>query len=231
MIILSDPEQAAAEVEWALAHGAHVLGVIPGPVPSRNGGTHSPAARLLDPVWARISEAGVLVALHGSDGALDPYISQWEAPNQGFALFDSVFKLAISHGRTISDTITALICHGLFERFPNIRIATVETGSNWVGPLLHGLASVYGKRPQQLAEDPVETFLRHVWVSPFFEDAMTDLRDLIGAERMLFGSDWPHAEGLPQPRDFLGEIPTFSDEEARAVMGDNLAGLLAAQPR
>ena len=148
-------------------------------------------------MWQRINDAGVLVAIHGTDGALNRYLAEWEAPNQGFAIFDSTFKIAITHGRTISDTMTALICHGLFERFPNLRIATIETGSNWVNPLLHALDSVYGKRPHQFAEDPRETFRRHVWVSPFFEDDMRTLRDLIGAVPMLFGSDWPHAEGLP----------------------------------
>jgi predicted TIM-barrel fold metal-dependent hydrolase len=230
VVILSDPELALAEVEWALERGARVLGIIPGPVPNRHGGTRSPAARDLDPVWKRINDAGVLVAFHGADGALDDYIALWEAPNQGFALFDSNFKMAITHGRTISDTMTALICHGLLQRFPNLRIATIETGSGWVGGLLHGLESVYGKRPQQFAENPVDTFLRHVWVSPFFEDDMASLRDLIGADRILFGSDWPHAEGLPQPRDFLGEIPSFSEGEVTAVMGGNIASLLEPSP-
>jgi predicted TIM-barrel fold metal-dependent hydrolase len=172
----------------------------------------------------------VLVAIHGTDGALDRYIAEWEEPNEGFAIFDSTFKTAITHGRTISDTMTALICHGLFQRFPNLRIATIETGSNWVDPLLRALGSVYGRLPQQFTEDPRETFLRHVWVSPFFEDDMRGLRDLIGARRMLFGSDWPHAEGLPTPRDFLHEIPTFDEDEVTAVMGGNLASLLEPRP-
>ena len=47
---------------------------------------------------------------------------------------------------------------------------------------------------------------------------------------MLFGSDWPHAEGLAAPRDFLYEIPTFSDEEVDAGMGGNLAKLLVPRP-
>jgi predicted TIM-barrel fold metal-dependent hydrolase len=138
--------------------------------------------------------------------------------------------MAVTHGRTIADTMTALLCHGLFQRFPNLRIATIETGSNWVEPMLHNLESVYGKRPQQLGENPVDTFLRHVWVSPFFEDDMAPLRDLIGPGQMLFGSDWPHAEGLAQPLDFLGEIPSFSADEVTAVMGGNLAALLEPRP-
>lgn len=226
VVILSDPKLALEELRRVLERGARVIGIIPGPVPQRHGGSASPAALELDPFWQLVSESGTVVAIHGADGPLDRYISEWEAPNEGFAIFDSVFKLAITQGRSISDTVTALICHGLFTRFPDLRFATIETGSNWVGPLLDKLDSVYHKRPHQMAEDPVDTFKRHFWVSPFFEDDMAKLRDLIGAERMLFGSDWPHAEGLATPTDFLGEIPTFGKDEVAAVMGANLAALV-----
>jgi predicted TIM-barrel fold metal-dependent hydrolase len=231
VIILADPEQALAEVDWAIDAGAKILAMIPGPVPHRNGGSRSPAALDLDSVWARIDRAGITVAFHGTDGALDRYISEWEEPNDGFALFNSTFKTVITHGRTIFDTIAAMICHGVFRRFPNLRVATVETGSNWVGTLIRELNSAYGKRPQDFGGDhPVETFRRHVWVSPFFEDDMADLRDLVGVDRMIFGSDWPHAEGLFQPLDFLGEIPTFDYADVSAVMGANAASLVERRP-
>jgi len=226
VIIMADPQLAALEVEWALEHGALMLCMIPGPVPNRHGGTRSPASADLDPVWARINEAGVAVGYHGTDKILDRYISEWEPPNPGFAIFSSTFNMMVSHGRPIFDTMASLICHGLFERFPELRIGTIETGSHWVGHFLQELQSVYGKRPNEFAEPPVDTFLRHVWVSPFFEDNINDLKDIVGVDRILFGSDWPHAEGLAQPRDYLKEIPEFDEAERAAVMGGNLRTLL-----
>jgi predicted TIM-barrel fold metal-dependent hydrolase len=226
VIILADPSLAAAEVDWALDAGAKMLCFIPGPVPKRGGGSRSPAAADLDPVWARINEAGVPVGFHGTDKVLDRYVAEWEEPNPGFAMFASPFSMMISHGRPIFDTLAALICHGLFTRFPNVRVATIETGSHWVHQFLLEARSVYGKRPSDFAEPPVETFQRHVWVSPFFEDRMSELKELIGADRMIFGSDWPHAEGLPAPGDFFDEIPDFDDAERAAVMGGNVRSLL-----
>ena len=226
VIPLADPDLALAEVNWAIEHGARILCVIPGPVPNRHGGSRSPAARDLDPVWARIEEADLPIGLHGTDKILDRYISQWEEPNRGFAVFSSTFNMVVSHGRPIFDTMAAMICHGLFDRFPNLRVATIETGSHWVGHFLQELDSVYGKRPQEFSEPPVETFLKHVWVAPFFEDDMSDLKDLIGADRIIFGSDWPHAEGLALPADFEMEIKTFADEEKSGVMGDNVRTLM-----
>ena len=226
VILMADPELAAQEVDWALTAGARILCMIPGPVANRHGGTRSPASRDLDPVWARIAEAGVAVGFHGTDKVLDRYIAEWEPPNPGFAIFSSTFSMVISHGRTIFDTMAALICGGLFERFPQLRVGTIETGSHWVGHFVQELNSVYGKRPQEFAEHPLETFKRHVWVSPFFEDDFVALRGLIGADRIMFGSDWPHAEGLEQPADFFAEIPDFDEQETAAVMGGNVRALL-----
>jgi predicted TIM-barrel fold metal-dependent hydrolase len=227
VIIMADPELAAAEVDWAVEHGARILCMVPGPVPNRHGATRSPASADLDPVWARIQEAGVPVGFHGTDKVLDRYVAQWEEPNKGFAMFASTFSMAVSHGRPMFDTMAALMCHGLFARFPDLRIATIETGSHWVGHFLQEIGSVYGKRPQEFIEPPIETFRRQVWVSPFFEDDFNDLRDLIGADRILFGSDWPHAEGLDQPADYVKEIDDFDNAQKAAVLGGNARNLIA----
>jgi predicted TIM-barrel fold metal-dependent hydrolase len=47
------------------------------------------------------------------------------------------------------------------------------------------------------------------------------LRDLLGAERLLMGSDYPHAEGLATPTDYVYELKDFSEAEVRRVMRDN----------
>jgi predicted TIM-barrel fold metal-dependent hydrolase len=64
-----------------------------------------------------------------------------------------------------------------------------------------------------------------VWVAPFYEDDIRDLRDLIGADRILLGSDWPHPEGLPTPADWIGDFAALSDDEQRRVFRDNLKEL------
>lgn len=71
----------------------------------------------------------------------------------------------------------------------------MENGGNWVPRLLELFDRVYKKMPTEFAEHPVEQFKRHVWVNPFHEEDMTGLIDLIGADRVLFGSDYPHPEG------------------------------------
>jgi predicted TIM-barrel fold metal-dependent hydrolase len=77
--------------------------------------------------------------------------------------------------------------------------------------------------PSAFASDPVETFRRHIWVAPFYEDDMGALKEALGIDRLLFGSDWPHAEGLTEPTDFALDLRRhhFTEGEIRQVMADN----------
>jgi predicted TIM-barrel fold metal-dependent hydrolase len=59
---------------------------------------------------------------------------------------------------------------------------------------------------------------------------MDMLRDTVGIERLLFGSDFPHAEGLPDPMMYVKDIPTFDEDETRAVMRDNVLELITPRP-
>ena len=63
-------------------------------------------------------------------------------------------------------------------------------------------------------------------MAPFFEDDVPALVDLIGAENVLFGSDWPHPEGVAAPLDFLEEIESLDPAQTRLIMRENTAGLL-----
>jgi predicted TIM-barrel fold metal-dependent hydrolase len=132
--------------------------------------------------------------------------------------------------RGISDTFAALICHGVLDRFPNLRLASIENGAMWIPDLLRNLRDGHGKMPFAFTEHPVDQFTRAVWVAPYYEDDMAMLRDLVGVDRLLFGSDFPHAEGLPEPTDFVKDIPTFGDDEVRRVMRDNVHELITPRP-
>jgi predicted TIM-barrel fold metal-dependent hydrolase len=83
----------------------------------------------------------------------------------------------------------------------------------------------YGKAPQQFACDPSESFREHVWVAPFYEDDVTVVCGVHGADRILLGSDWPHPEGLSEPRKWIPDFMGLSPEDRRMVLRDNLKGL------
>jgi predicted TIM-barrel fold metal-dependent hydrolase len=229
MLTLADPQLAAAEVDRVLAMGARIVCIIPGPVPTGSGnGYRSPGLPEFDPVWARLEEAGVPVAVHAGLSGTSQYTKYWEQGGGQFEGFrHSAFPLVAFEDRGISETFTALICHGAFSRFPRLRWVSIENGAMWVPDLLRHLKAGYGKMPFAFQKDPVEQFHEQVWVSPFYEDDMELLASLLGDDRLVFGSDFPHAEGLPHPLDFVQDIPSFNEEQVRKVMRENVRELLA----
>jgi predicted TIM-barrel fold metal-dependent hydrolase len=232
VITLVDPDAAVKELEWALARGARMVAMRPGPV-AGPGRSRSPGDRIFDPFWARVNDAGIAVGYHGGLNVYQSFLEVWGEAG-GFDFQESPFMEVVGFfaKRAMSDTIAALICHGVFDRFPNVRVCTVENGSDWVMPLLKELKRVSGMLPKAFASDPVETFIRHVWISctPCLAGAgeMLELRDEIGVSNLMMGSDYPHAEGLERPGDFVKELSGFSAEETKMIMRDN--GLAIVQP-
>lgn len=130
--------------------------------------------------------------------------------------------------RAIHDTIASLIVDKVFTRHPTLRVASIENGSDWMALLVKRLRKQRNQTPWVFAEDPLETLREHVWVTPYLEEDLQALAELIGVERILFGSDWPHGEGVAQPLDFVKEISAFDEPAQQRIMHDNAAELLGA---
>ncbi|CAN5147421.1 amidohydrolase family protein [soil metagenome] len=227
MISLADMDLAIEELDMVLKAGARCIGIRPAPVPGFQGG-RSPGFRDFDPFWARVEEAGIFVCLHTSDSGYDRIYRWWNGGAGEYQPFEAdPFKAALdSLGRPIADTLAALICHGLFERFPKLRMVSVENGADWVRPLLHRLDKAFGQMPKSFKQSPRETFRENIFVAPFYEDNMKELAEDIPVERILFGSDFPHPEGLAEPLDYLKEFGGFTDEQVKRVFHSNMKGLL-----
>jgi len=172
----------------------------------------------------------VLVAFHGGDHGYNKYADDWGEGGDFRAFAGTPLRGLVSADRAPFDTFAALICHGVFDRFPGLRMASVEMGSDWVRELLRKLQKSFGQAAGAYREDPVEAFKRHVWVSPFHEEDLRGMADLIGVERMLMGSDFPHAEGIAVPSDYVNELKGFSPREVRLVMRENALQLAERRP-
>ena len=222
-------DEAIKELDYVLERGARVILIRPAPVPGLYG-KRSMALPEFDPFWAKVAEADVLVGLHASDSGYQRYINEWEGVRDGEMLpfkGRSAFAFVIGHfSRPVVDSVISLIGHGLCTRFPTLRFAPVENGSNWVRPVLDALEHGYHFSPRDFEEDPVEVFKRNIYVHPFHEEDTPGLCELIGADHVLFGSDWPHPEGLADPIAFVDELAGLPDQDVRKVMGGNLARLL-----
>jgi predicted TIM-barrel fold metal-dependent hydrolase len=219
-LTLADPEWAVEELEWALAGGARVIVLRPAAVFTEHG-PRSPADPMFDPFWARVAESGITTVIHAGDSG---YSSQGYADDRFTAQFSGGWKPSVrmfAIERAALDFLLTLSLEKLYDRHPGLRIASVENGSEFLPDLFRKLASTAKKYPGYFAEDPAETFRRHVWINPFWEDDPYEIVELMGADRVIFGSDWPHIEGMPRPLDYVPEVKELPAEDQRRVLRDN----------
>jgi predicted TIM-barrel fold metal-dependent hydrolase len=145
----------------------------------------------------------------------------------------SAFQWAFLHGdMPIMQTLGALTYHNLFGRFPDVKVLSLENGSDWVDYLLLHLDKKKGMGRQgpwpggYFRGRPSEVLKRHLYVAPYPEDDVEAVVATMGDEHVLFGSDHPHPEGLAEPNDFADLLPSLDGAARRRIMRDNTSALL-----
>jgi predicted TIM-barrel fold metal-dependent hydrolase len=238
---LLDVDLAIAELDSLLERGARLVLMRPGPATYGR----SPADPIYDPIWARLQEAGVPAVYHVS---LTPYFdvlgALWGEDVAGMRGEGTVspYLFFVGHGaRPIADTIASLITRGLFDRFPDLRVVSLENGVGWVKDVmkLDRMYKTKGEaRPGEqyvrlgrvggtdITRLPSEVLRTNVYVAPFHEERFRDIVDLVGASQVLYGSDWPHPEGTVSPRAMLEDLDELTSEEVADVVYRNAKSLL-----
>lgn len=226
VITLPIVDKAIEELAWVVERGAKTVLIRPAPVPGR-GTSRSFGFPEFDPFWQAVVDADVLVSMHASDSGYTRYQTDWTGPQEMLPFKPDAFRTLTMGKRPIEDTMAALTCHGVLSRFPDLRVASIENGADWVVPFLEHLEDVHRKMPQQFDEDPVEAFKRNVWVAPFHEDDIQQVMEVIGVDHVLFGSDYPHPEGLADPCSYVDHLPPGLPEgDVAKIMGGNLANIM-----
>jgi predicted TIM-barrel fold metal-dependent hydrolase len=229
LLSLRDRERAVAELDWALAKGARIVALRPGPAFGR-----APGDPWFDPFWARVNESGACVAFHIAESGYNEMMSVHfgEQPNPS-SHEQSAFQWSCFYGdRPIMDTVASLVFSNLFGRFPNVRVASVENGSLFVPYLMAVMDKMGGMGRNgpwpggRIREKPSAIVRRHLFVSPYHEEDIPALARTLGASQVLFGSDFPHPEGLAEPAEFTGEIAALPEAEQRLILRDNAMRLV-----
>ena len=230
VITLPIVDKAIEELDWVIERGAKAILIRPAPVPDFNGRRRSFALPEFDPFWEKVQEADIMVGMHASDDGYQRYINEWEGETGEFLPFSrkisGFYMLQHAENRVISDVVSSIVGHGLATRFPKLRIMPVENGSAWVRPLVEKFQKVYDRSPKAFDEDPMVAFKRCVFIHPFHEEDPQGLIDLIGIDNVMFGSDYPHAEGMYDPVSFVDQLEGLSEDDKAKVMGGNLARIM-----
>ena len=226
VITLADVDKACEEASWAVRNGARLVLMPMGPFNGK-----APAHPDHDRFWAILNEAGVSVVFHVSEAVyLKDHMAVWGEPMQKSRLRQSAFVWMHGYSeRPVIETLSSFIFWNFFERFPNIKLLSAENGAEWAPNTLVKMDKCRGMAKNghwpggQLKERPSNIFMRHVAVVAYPEDNLRSLIDQTGnSDWILMGSDYPHSEGVPEPRDFADEAcRDLSDADTRKVMYEN----------
>lgn len=232
ILALFDRDWAVQEAKWLVENGVRVVVMPMGPVDNK-----SPADPYFDPVWQVLNDAGVVVTFHVSEANfMHSVIREWgEEPLQARKSGQTAWQWMFAYSEIpVMMTLANFVYWNFFERFPNIKMASVENGAEWLPRFLYKMDKMRGMARSgwwpmgQLKERPSTIFKRNCFVVAYPEDDIKGIVDQIGsAECLLMGSDYPHAEGVPAPRDFVQEgCKGLTYEQVEQIMFSNGRRLL-----
>jgi len=230
-ITLADLDFACKELEWALAQDARVVVMRPAAVWNAHG-SRTPSDPAFDPFWARVNEAGITVVVHAGDSGYTThgYVKDGFSASFGNGGSWTPNIKAFNIERAAYDFLITLCYEKLFERFPNLRIASVENGAEFLPDLARKLRQSRNRMKGYYREDPLLLFKEHVWINPFWEDDVDEVVAQMGREHVIFGSDWPHIEGMEEPLDYVAEVAHFDPDVQRKILRENTLGLNQRRP-
>ncbi len=229
---LRDPALAVQVLDEALAEGVAAVWI-----PSDAPGDFSPAHIDVEPVWARLAEAGVPFVLHVGGGKLlpkafhnngRPLPKDWLGGGENLRAKD----FPVLH-HSPERFLACLALDGVFERHPGLRGGAIELGASWVPALMrnvdHAYRSFSRSEPdlKPLPMLPSEYLQRQVRFTPFsFEDTAW-LIEQCGPGLFMFSTDYPHPEGGRRPFERFGaELDAFDDDTKERFFWRNGAELL-----
>jgi predicted TIM-barrel fold metal-dependent hydrolase len=150
----------------------------------------------------------------------------------GIDRFESFFfQHIVSHPFEQQLACLSLIAGGVLERFPRLRVAFMESGTGWLPYWLHRMDEHYetlGWMVPEITMRPSKYFSRQCYISTEPGDShVAGVAELIGADRILFASDFPHYDAV-----FPGAVQAFvancglDSDGRRAILSGNAARLL-----
>jgi predicted TIM-barrel fold metal-dependent hydrolase len=237
MISLQELASAVEELEWVAGRGARVVYLNTGPA-SGFGGRRSIAQPEFDPFWSLMEDSGIVAGFHqvvnrrypvdllemGGGGESGRYFAP---PGSGNTILtDASFRALCTPRWQVADFISSMVGHGCLARHPRLKVAIVEFFCDWIRPMIQQFQRAYERSPQLFDEDPMDALRRNVFIHAFRDTNPIELIELLGVENTMWGSDFPHPEGLRDPLAFSEEIATLPLEVQKAVMGGNLARLM-----
>ncbi len=225
---LNDVADAIADVRWIKAHGLRGGVLLPSVAPDVKW-IEPLYSRAYDPLWAEIQDLELVVNIHSGTGSPD-YGPHGAASVLHVAEMSWYGQRAFVH----------LVLGGVLERFPGLQVVMTEGAAASIPPLLNSLddtirrvqtgaiGELKYREEDRLPRLASEYFAQSCWVGASFPN-IPDVAAarVLGLDRIMWGSDYPHDEGTPPfTREHLRQVfPGFAEADLRAILGETAAAL------
>lgn len=239
-----DVEAAAREIE-RVSRLPGIVGILLRPNPTLDWKPLNDPA--YDPLWRAASEAGLAVGFHPYQAADLPGVCRGlrldrtgrteaqpiDAALDAVGVDNIFFSQALANPLDMMNTVAFTLAGGVCERFPALKLVFLEANGGWIVPWLERLdhqAQVFDWDVPQLRLAPSEYFRRQCWIS-FEPDestlAFSASSPLCGADRIVWASDYPHADAtFPGATDELeASLAALPPEQRAAIAGGNAVEL------
>ena len=213
-VSLLDPEGAVLETIRARRDGC--VGIFLSPDLAARGGRHFD-----DPLFARFWETAqeleMPIAFHVVVRDRQ-WFRQWQRRDPSDALFSIAF-LAID----VMAAFTQMLSAGMFERYPRLKCAVLEAGSNWIAAWLDRLDHKYRIMKDRTPLEPSAYFFRQCLISADPDESVTaQMVEHLGADYFIWASDYPHIDAsFGVVRELKERLAPLSEEARRKVLGQN----------
>jgi predicted TIM-barrel fold metal-dependent hydrolase len=127
--------------------------------------------------------------------------------------------------------ITNLCMGDMFDKYPNVKVVSAESGIGWVPFLLESLEWQLDENVTDPAERklqsrrPTEYFRSNVYVMSWFEKSAMKVLDDVGLDNVMLMTDIPHPTCLyPGTREYFAEVTKdLTPDVRRKIVQDNAA--------
>lgn len=216
LLAVQDPAEAAKELERCVGK----LGMVGGMLVAVMNPLKGYGLPQFDPIFAMADKLGTALGVHGGSAA--------ELGLDHFTSFAGVYPLSHPFGQM--QQLTSMMIHGIFERYPNMRVAFLESGCGWVPYLMHRLQESFEHRhhrwPYQAKKSPDELMRKgNLYYScEVGEEMIPTVAQMMGSTQLLWPSDFPHEK---PPEQFSGELDGFiarkdlNEATTRQIVWDN----------
>ena len=228
-ISLRDPEGAVEEVRRARNDGC--VGVYLSPDPPARAGRQFDDP-LFAPFWETVQDLEMPIAFHvvaRESSQLDNWIGDRAGDRIGNVVFAFTF-LALD----VMAAFTSFMTRGMFEKYPRLKCAVLEAGSNWITAWLDRLDHKFEVMREFSSMNllPSEYFKRQCLISAEPDESLTGrIVEHLGDDYVIWASDYPHLDAsfnvVGELKQRIGYLPEASQ---RKVLGENALKFYGLNP-